>query len=808
MTAIGRGDGPVTLTVTAHMLSDWHVGSGAGRHGLVDRGVQRDRDGLPFVPAKTLVGLWRDACETAGRALDGGDPDGVWQQWVEFLFGSQPALRERGVLSGTSSGRPQPAALHVDSLHYPTGIRSALQSRPLLRAAATFVKPGVAIDPATGRSADELLRFEEMAAGGIELSGTAELTSGGRTPLTEAQLACASALLDAGARLVDALGGRRRRGAGRCRLQVSGLHQDWRWLESHPPPPLPAAVATTAPRLRPAARRSPTHRGSEWEVVDLRLVLRRPLIAHERTMGNVVRSASRLPGWVLLPGVLQRLNSAEAAAAAREGELVVTDATVEVAGQAGRPEPLSLVRAKSDPDRLFNLLRERPPGDLPTVPADPDTYVGPYRPGEPLARAVCDFTEHTHNTIDDQQQRPIEAVGGLYIYQAIAEGTVLRAQVRLPAGLMPRGWGNLSGDWRIGHSRKDGYGSCEVTATEAIGGRPVWQVPDRVVGPGGRLSVWLQSDVLVMDERLRPSTRARDLAHVLGTALGVELAEVRGETSGVEPGAAEHGRPAHFSERRRSDSWHTRWGLPRTSLLGLRAGSCFSFEVISGTVTEAAVARVQLTGVGRRRAEGFGQVLIDDPLLNAQFGGARPVGRAGQDTAAGRTTVSTGGGKDKELSGAAPAMLTVLEEAAWRESLRRHSQVLAGLGRKKVLGAEHERVPPSQLAGLLSLLPALRGPGDPAAHAWLERLRQVPGEQRRRPWPDPAVEAVTRLLGEAQRVWDLLELPEDELTASPERISGLRERLWLLAVRTVLEDCLTALRRIERAPGPGANGGR
>jgi CRISPR-associated protein Csx10 len=36
------------------MLSDWHIGSGTGRPGNVDRLIVRDSDGLPFAPAKTL----------------------------------------------------------------------------------------------------------------------------------------------------------------------------------------------------------------------------------------------------------------------------------------------------------------------------------------------------------------------------------------------------------------------------------------------------------------------------------------------------------------------------------------------------------------------------------------------------------------------------------------------------------------------------------------------------------------------------------------------------------------------------------
>ncbi|MBU7600228.1 hypothetical protein JGS22_021985 [Streptomyces sp. P38-E01] len=811
----GRPAESVPLRVTAHMLGDWQIGSGAGRHGSVDRGVQRDDDGLPFVPAKTLVGVWRDACEKAARALDGSGSGSAWQAWVEFLFGSQPVLQERGVVSGDGTlGPPRPAALWVDSLHYPPVVRESVRGRPLLASAAVYIRPGVVIDPISGRAEDELLRMEERARGGVDLSGQAELNVSGAV-LSEEQWACAGALLDAGARLLEALGGKRRRGAGRCRLEVAGLPADWRWLEGRAAPPLPDPGA--APEVLPVAPHR-TDVDEEWEAAELRLVVRRPLVAHERTVGNSVRSAGRVAGRRLLPAVLEKLGSAELAAAARGGRLVITDATVEVDGAAGRPEPLALARTKQVPGRPVNLLQE-----LPTEAVEyPDGsgYVGPHSPGRPPERGACGYTQLTHNTVDDALQRPVEEVGGLYTYQAIAAGTVLRAQVRLPAGLLPAGWQErLSGTWRLGRSRKDGYGLTDVTATVAPSqrGGPARQFAER--GPGERLRVWLLSDLLVPDERLRQSTRPQDVARHLGTALGVTLAAVPDEpqerprnTGAAEGGGAAGG--VRFSEVSRGDSWHTRWGLPQISVLGLRAGSCLTFEVVAGTVTVQAVGRVECDGLGLRRAEGFGQLTIDDPLLRATFSALQTQGRPATAGEPGAPTCNGSGPSTSgleaeverdEADGAALLALAVLEDAAWREALSRRSPVLAEQDRDAVLGPDHGGVRASQLAGLLTLISHLSGPSDPAASAWLERLCRVPGEQRRRPWPDAVVEAVTRLLGEPGRVWELLRLPEDQLTASPDRAAASRVRLWPVAVRMVVEDCLTAQRRTQEVPGVGAD---
>ncbi|MBI5757696.1 MAG: hypothetical protein HZA46_04180, partial [Planctomycetales bacterium] len=136
---------PEWFTFRLKMLSDWHVGSGTGRPGSVDRLVLRDADGLPYVPAKTLTGMWRDAAERLAFGLDGGEA-GNWSEWVKYLFGDQPARGETD-----KSQKPRPAAVSVRSAHLAKSLRDRLRGDDAatrsLHAALTFVKPGVKIDP-------------------------------------------------------------------------------------------------------------------------------------------------------------------------------------------------------------------------------------------------------------------------------------------------------------------------------------------------------------------------------------------------------------------------------------------------------------------------------------------------------------------------------------------------------------------------------------------------------------------------------------------------------------------------------------
>ncbi len=68
----------LTITLTVKMTSDWAIGTGAGHQGAIDSVVARDRFGLPYIPASTLRGLWRDAAEQVADGLDEGNPaDGL-----------------------------------------------------------------------------------------------------------------------------------------------------------------------------------------------------------------------------------------------------------------------------------------------------------------------------------------------------------------------------------------------------------------------------------------------------------------------------------------------------------------------------------------------------------------------------------------------------------------------------------------------------------------------------------------------------------------------------------------------------------
>ena len=66
--------------------SEWHCGSGQSAGFGVDLTVIRDRHGLPFIPGKTLKGLFRDAAVNL-KELDTRNKNG-WHDFINAVFGT------------------------------------------------------------------------------------------------------------------------------------------------------------------------------------------------------------------------------------------------------------------------------------------------------------------------------------------------------------------------------------------------------------------------------------------------------------------------------------------------------------------------------------------------------------------------------------------------------------------------------------------------------------------------------------------------------------------------------------------------
>ncbi|MEK6410287.1 MAG: RAMP superfamily CRISPR-associated protein [Acidobacteriota bacterium] len=796
-----------SFEVTLKMISDWHVGSGAGRPGNIDRLVRRDAEDLPYVPAKTLTGIWRDACESVALGLDEGNQNGVWNQWVAYLFGDQPAIKDAERTQGKPAEEqaspsddgdwrpPQAAVLSVRSAHLPADLRQALKTKPVAREAITFIKPGISIHPRTGRARAEFLRFEEMARGGVTLSAVCEL----RGELKEEDRRIASALLIAGARLVERLGGKRRRGAGRCELIIvrSEEIEPWLdWIEAYPQPQPPKHHETEDSSN--SAQASVIAASGAWLRIRLILTTKLPVIVPAGTIGNLIETLDYIPGTYLLPHVTKKLSGVNAQAAIARGDLVVTNATAEIEGERGRPVPFSLFYRKSegglkDGQGVFNRLCERGPESQPKNHRA--GYVGSTanvrlngQSGRLPVFDTLDPQVETHNVVEDKWQRPTEAVGGVYSYQAIPPGVTLRAELRLRQSLNdalsqkdPKWFSKLEGELSIGRASKDDYGAVKLR----IIGQP--ESAPNAEAVKEELTVWLLSDLLLRDERLRPVASVERLGQVLQEKLNVGVEESRQTKLELRK---DRDKDSAFPRQRRTDSWHVRWGLPRPSLAGLQAGACAVFRV-EGQIDPARLSEIEAGGLGERRAEGYGQVCFNDPLVTSELEklkGAKPT---------------------KEETIEAPFLVPkqsafdyarLIERAAARNEMRRCAPGLAADrdNRQKALGillnGTQSKPRMSQLGALRSALSRLRSAAD--GHrvlAWLERLGQTPN--RRDEWPVGSLKRVSELITQNERVWELLNIDFTKLTLAKDGAEELKQELWPEAVRALVDACVQAHKR-------------
>lgn len=610
--------------------SDWHIGSGAGVSGGTDALIQRDRDGLPVIPGSTLTGILREAAEMAAEALDEDTDATAWSELAGWLFGSSWVAPGAG--GEAPSAAPRAATLSVRAARLPEPLRQALHS-PALRRATTLERPGVRIDPHLGTARDNFLRWVEFARRGLVLEtelAWEPLGDGHQHADTLRQ--ARTALLVATLSLVERLGGKRRRGAGRVRIEAPGLVGDggaWAdWIAANQDA-VATAVDAGLPLPPPAGSGNPVgitdaKPREQWVRVPYTLHAEGPLLTAARTAGNVVSGADHVPGGNLLGALAGHLRRAGISIddAIAAGALVATDATVQIGDVPGRPAPLSLMRTKLDEQLtgpLWNLLDDVDDGRT-QLKGLQGRWVGATPPSKTRpTMATPRRSTTTHNTVARGRQRPTADEGGLFTHRAIAAGEQLAGEILLRGDLADLLKGSLTGadgqPWttgllptrvRLGRAKKGEYGDGRLSV-----GEPSFPTADegRDVATEGTVTVWLLSDLLLLDDRLEPTARVEDLRSALATALGLAGDSLRLVTTDGAPRTI-----VQATRVGRTESWSAAWNLPRPSLVGMAAGSVVRF-----TTTEAIpgqrIAALEAQGLGERRAEGFGRLSIDDPLV-------------------------------------------------------------------------------------------------------------------------------------------------------------------------------------------------
>lgn len=185
-----------SASIEIRLLSYWHIGSGFGRGAEVDALVLRDMDGLPYIPGRSLKGVFREAaqnCEEIGVIEKGR----TWR-----LFG-KPS--EEGEYDGSA-----PGLLFFRDACLPENERSWLLSKSGrdFRSALFETMASTSVNQ-NGVSDDHTLRTIELC---VPMVLESEIHSDGDTFCEDLRKAAV---------LIRAFGSRRNRGLGRCEVFVS-----------------------------------------------------------------------------------------------------------------------------------------------------------------------------------------------------------------------------------------------------------------------------------------------------------------------------------------------------------------------------------------------------------------------------------------------------------------------------------------------------------------------------------------------------------------------------------------------------------
>ena len=587
--------------------SDWHIGTGAGIPGSVDRQVLRDGDGLPYVPGKTLTGILRDAAEWAADARDQLEGGNRWKETLFSLFGEQPENYYNRDIPTPREARS--AKIGVGSARLSEDVRRCVvnadragrDSGLVLSSALVQVRPGVKIDPKTGRALEKHLFSSERARWDCALYAEVAYLNGDLEPDEEA-------LLGDAIKAVRRIGGKRRRGAGVCRLAWDG----------------DPFIADGSERESATLNLKDIQPKGDSVSLEVKLKALQPIIINRKSAGNAIESDTEIPGAAMLSyyirEVLEPLGEERLRKAVMYGEISAGAFLPEFEGEEALPVPLCLTEEKEERDgvkRIVNDLWKR---------ADPGRQTKDLRSGYvvPAKNGGKDMTYYaasdqkitrTHNTIDDKVQRPTEDVGGLFTYEAIQAEKTFRGTLKIGKAL----WEEIrarddilkklaADEHTFGRSRKDEYGRAslecvpyDVKIEEAFSQTKLLEID------GHRyLVVYLASDLLLRDEALGYSVNVKDVREALEKALGIKLDDVPEDdwTRG------------HSVRTGRRESWQRSWGLPRASMVYFKSGSVFLFKADdSAAWDEDRARRLIENGLGERRTEGYGRVLLNPPFL-------------------------------------------------------------------------------------------------------------------------------------------------------------------------------------------------
>ena len=602
----------ITATVdTALCVGD----SGSSETGA-DRATVKSSDGKLYIPASTLKGIWRHACEAIARSQDHyvcGSPRAEDMCPKRKETDTESAPDEYCIICQIFGSPKMVSRIFINDLIADTD----------LMAAATEIRNGVTINRRRGVAEDQRLYFTETSVSNAHISFSGDVTIDAK--ITDDQIK----LLQAGLNFIHAIGTGKSRGLG------------WLKIEQGDASPTCQEVISITPDS-----------DEDFTELAIEVILQSPIVPGGRKpTGQVIEAVQHIRGGLLRGAVadawLAASESGEPDADFKElflGECAglfrncYPGSSVLPATAFGCKDFGGLPTADGEKKHgVFDTLLER------LVSEKADLLYDPKCPhcGDDEGRVEAQKGFYTQSNGSDEKralntrlltrvainrQRKVAADELLYNLNAVdwlstdgknSKNVSLDGSARIPSGLVCKVADTLQKEVRrLGGGSSRGLGRVCVKVenrddTDSLEKRicdfnteleKVWDAYSCLphvnieAFDGGYFSVALQSDAILEQDWQRRMVITKEMLQ--------EMADCTADVKLIRS----------FASYDYVSGWNAAWGLPKETELATCMGSVFVFRTPDIDAWIPALRHLEKIGVGSRREEGFGQILVCDPF--------------------------------------------------------------------------------------------------------------------------------------------------------------------------------------------------
>lgn len=567
------------------LKSDLCAGSGYAYAGIIDSDVCYDGYGLPYIPAKRIKGVLREAAELIGMSKE-----------CSTLFGERGLEGVKGVYLGNAymaEGeilQKELAEIKEKLPDHPFHAQNVLEQFTTVKSQTRIGADGTAVDNSLRftRTVNHYAPWSEGEGKEEEMQFVAEVHY-----YEEADSNCIKNLLTKAAKALRNMGLNRNRGLGSvtCSFQPSSsqndrenkIAQEESVLDEKTDYILEYTVENTAPLMLSSDNDSVSEK-----YISGQSVLGYFAGAYLRT-GKDGDSLEFQDLFLKNQVIFSNLYPVK--------EDMICYPAPSYINKMKKTEELVNVSKKSD------MIQEKSKGGNQPKKLK-GKFVGKDNSGKYQVHEVSSeivFHHAKSGGKSREQGKKDAAEGQLYTFQVISPGQKFRGEIRGKGAYIALLKELLENDSiRFGKSKSAQYGSCRLLGghVEKAFQKEERQKASMTFKKGTRILAVLQSDGIFLDEKYGYTVRRDEVRRQIREALGIQENPVWTENEDGE-------RPYLEIEVKELTGYYGKWNLKRQAIPVVAAGSTFEY------ILEEALT-VTKTTVGERIGEGYGQLTVQE----------------------------------------------------------------------------------------------------------------------------------------------------------------------------------------------------